>query len=181
MVAMKIEKIVIKAVIITTSLFLACWIFVSNGYRFKGIYTSQIITSLFILSSVFFYYFFLIRMTIKKLIACILLLPLLAMGIFSLPIGLFSYTNSFKVNDKYQLVIRSGAPMSCGQHIVLSETKFFLLYKDVYRLKTACLSGISKIETVVFDNKHAEFKIYHDKNSGNESPYSYKVENKNFW
>jgi ABC-2 type transport system permease protein len=104
---------------------------------------------------------------------------LLVVGIYTLLVG--QSLNEFDINDKTKIIVTTGDFFSCGEQIYIAQTKFGLFDKVVHYESSLCLSGIKKIETVIFDNKHAEFLIYHDTKLDSENPYKYDVERENGW
>lgn len=170
----KTEKVVIRLLLIFTALLLILFVFYFNGYHIKGKYTFPIIILIFIGCLVAYYVF--IKNTIRKILMVILLIPLLALGIYTL---IFSQTlNEFDVNDNTKIIVTSGDPLSCGELIYITKTKFVVFNKEIIYESSLCLRGIEKIETVKFNDEQAEFLIFHDKTIDSENPYRYVVDRK---
>ena len=53
--------------------------------------------------------------------------------------------------------------------------------REIFHESNLCLRGIRKIEIVDFNEKRADFLIYHNGELDSENPYKYEIENKNVW
>lgn len=82
----------------------------------------------------------------------------------------------FEMNDNYNVEVRVGGFLACGESLVITESKFGILDKQKYVGNNSCVTGINKIETLDFKENKAEFLIYHDGNTEFENPYRYQVE-----
>lgn len=167
----KTEKAIIVISIISTLLFLTSIFFESNGYRLKGIYTFPTIGFLFITSTILF--FALCKNTKKKIIEVFLLSPLLVISIFTLLFG--RVQREFKVNESTKIAVVSGGLLSCGEGIRVTQSKLIIFDKEILNETHLCLVGIYKIETVRFDDVHAEFLIFHNGEHDSENPYKYET------
>jgi hypothetical protein len=79
------------------------------------------------------------------------------------------------------IVISREGFLACGEIIRLTTSKFCIFDKELIYDSNQCLRGISKIETVEFNNKQAKFLIYHNGEMDSENPYHYEIENRNMW
>lgn len=173
----KTQKVIVRLLVVTTILFLTVLIFAFNGYKLKGKYTFLIISLTFIGLTII--YFALFKNTGKKVITVFLLTPVLVVCIFTFIFG--KILKEFKINDNLKIIVTTGGPLSCGELIYITRTKFGLFDQEVHYESSLCLRGIEKIETVKIDDKHAEFLIYHNGEYDSENPYKYDVERKNVW
>ncbi len=174
----KMEKVIVKLLVVVTILFLTILVFAFNGYRLKGQYTSLTISLTFIGLTLIYFALFK-NTTTKMLITTFIMTPLLVVSIFTLLFG--QVLKKFDINDNTKVIVTTGGFLSCGELIYITQTKFRLFDKEVLYESSLCLRGIEKIETVKIDDKHAEFLIYHDKELDSENPYKYDVERKNDW
>ena len=175
---LKTGKVIAKMLVAATILFLIFSIFAFNGYRLKGQYTFVAIDLAFIGLTIV--YFALFKNTkFKILITIFILMPLLALGIFTL---LFGRTlKEFDIEDNTKIIVTTGGFLSCGELIYITQTKLGLFDKEVHYESSLCLRGIEKIEVLKIDDGHAEFLIYHNREINPENPYKYDVERKNSW
>ena len=173
----KTEKVIVKIFIASTILFLTYTIFDFNSYRLKGLYTFTVICFTFIISTVIFYS--IVKNTEIKILTVFLTIPLIIYIIFY-GVLFGRVLNQFNINDSLKITVTSGGLLSCGETIKITQSKFGIFDKEVYK-DEPCLLGIEKIETLIIDDTHAEFLIYHDKKLDSENPYKYIVERKNLW
>lgn len=173
----KVEKVVIRILIASTILFIMVAIFEFNGYRLKGFYTSTILTVTFLASAIL--YFILFKNTIKKILTILPLTLLLLMSIFLLLAG--RLVCEVQIDNKNKLSVTKGGFMACGESYHITQTKFLIFDKYIFHINDLCLLGTKKIEIIKFDNKHAEFLIYHNGEYDSENPYKLNIERKNGW
>ena len=171
----KAKKVIVKMLIISAFLFLIVTIFEFNRLRIKGLYTFSIIGLAFIVSS--FLYFSIFKNTIKKMLIFFLITPILILSFFTLMFG--RTLHEFNINEKYKIAVTRGGFMTCPEHIIITQTKFMFFDQEVYHDGNICLTGIWKIETVYFNERKAEFLIYHDREMDSENPYKYEVNDEN--
>src|SRR5688572_28308346 len=91
----KVEKVILRILIVSTILYLTFTIFDFNGYKLKGHYTFQIRCLIFITSTIL--YFSLFKNTKKKILTAFLLTPLIVLSILTLLIG--RVVNEFRIDD----------------------------------------------------------------------------------
>lgn len=173
----KIEKVIVRILIITSTIFLTFTIFDLNGLRLKGIYTLPTIGLTFIISALL--YFGGVKNTKKKIVTVILITPLIVLSIFTLLFG--RVLKEFEINDTYKIAVSTEGFLSCGEHIELTKTKFGIFNEEIYHTSNLCLTGITKIETLNFSHRQAVFLVYHNGVMDSENPYKYKIENKKVW
>jgi len=173
----KIEKVVVRMLIATTILFLTFGVFGLYGYSLKGLYTFSTISWTFIVSTILFFALF--KNTRRKILTAFLLTPLVVLSILTLILGQLVYEQ--KIDETNKITVTTGGFLACGEIINITQTKFGLFDKQVFHIGDLCLIGITKIETIKLDDKHAEFLIYHNGKMDSENPYKYDVERKNGW
>ncbi|MBK9328515.1 MAG: hypothetical protein IPM95_04200 [Sphingobacteriales bacterium] len=173
----KVEKVIVRILIAATILFLTFGIYGLNGYSLKGLYTFSIITWTFIISTILFFTLF--KNTRRKILTAFLLTPLLVVGGLTLILGQLVYERQLDENNR--ISVTTGGFLACGEIINITQTRFGIFDKQVFHIGDLCLLGITKIETIKLDNKHAEFLIYHNGQLDSENPYKYDVERKNGW
>ena len=163
--------------IATTILFLTFGVFGLYGYSLKGLYTFSTISWTFIVSTILFFALF--KNTRRKILTAFLLTPLVVLSILTLILGQLVYEQ--KIDETNKITVTTGGFLACGEIINITQTKFGLFDKQVFHIGDLCLIGITKIETIKLDDKHAEFLIYHNGKMDSENPYKYDVERKNGW
>jgi ABC-2 type transport system permease protein len=173
----KIEKVVLRLLIISTILFLIFVVFEFSGYKLKGLHTFSTISWTFIISTILFFALF--RNTKKKILTGLLLIPLVILSILTLIHGQVVYEK--KIDESNKISVTTGGFLACGEIINITQTRFGVFDKQVFHINNLCLIGINRIETVKLDDKHAEFLIYHDGQQDSENPYKYDVERNNVW
>lgn len=173
----RVEKVVVRILIVTTILFLTFGIFELNGYSLKGLYTFSTISWTFIVSSIA--YFVIFKNTKKKILTAFILTPLLVVASLTLILGQLVYER--QLDENYRITVSTGGFLACGEIINITQTRFGIFDKQVFHIGDLCLLGITKIETIKLDDKHAEFLIYHNGKLDSENPYKYDVERKNGW
>ena len=173
----KVEKVVVKMLIATTFLFLTFGILEVYGYSLKGLYTFSTITWPFIVSTMLFFALF--KNTRRKILTVFLLTPLLVSSILTFIFGQLVYER--KIDEKNRISVTTGGFLACGEIINITQTSFVIFDKQVFHIGDLCLLGITKIETIKLNDKHAEFLIYHNGKLDSENPYKYNVERKNGW
>ena len=105
--------------------------------------------------------------------------PLLVLGILTFILGQLVYER--KLDEDNRISVTTGGFLACGEIINITQTRFVIFDKQVFHIGDLCLLGITKIETIKLDDKHAEFLIYHNGQLDSENPYKYDVERKNGW
>ncbi|MDY2588533.1 hypothetical protein [Winogradskyella aquimaris] len=173
----KTEKIITRIVFYTTIIFLILILLSLIGIRFKGLYTNRIIGLTFLVSSLF--YFATKKNTRNKIISIVFLFPLILAGFY------FQFFNqnlgTYKVNDELNIKISQEGFLACGEIIRLTKSTLLIFEKELIYDSNQCLRGIDRIETSEFNDKRAEFLIYHNGEMDSENPYHYEIENKNVW
>ncbi len=173
----KMEKVVGRILIVATILFLTFGIFRLNGYSLKGLYSFSTISWTFIVSTIA--YFVVFKNTKKKILTAFILTPLLVVAGLTLILGQLVYER--QLDENFRITATTGGFLACGEIINITQTRFRIFDKQVFHIGDICLLGITKIETVKLDEKHAEFLIYHNGQLDSENPYKYEVERKNGW
>ena len=187
----KFEKVIKKISFYSLIGILICVVLLVFEYRLKGKYTTSIIGLTFLLSTILL--FGLTKKNLIKIFSGVLTIPILVFGIlgsFS-QIGLvFFYLITlpfqspiakFEINKNYNVEVRIGGFMACGESLVITKSKFGILDKQQYVGNNACVTGINKIETKEFKENNVEFLIYHNGKTEFENPYKYQPEIKNIW
>ncbi|WP_338731401.1 hypothetical protein [Mangrovimonas cancribranchiae] len=173
----KTEKIIARIVLYTTLIFLILILLSLVGITFKGQYTNTIIGLTFLISSLI--YFATNKNTRNKIISIVILFPLILVGFY------FQFFNqnlgTYKVNDELNIKISQEGFLACGEIIRLTKSKLLIFEKELIYDSNQCLRGIDRIETIEFNDKRAEFLIYHNGEMDSENPYHYEIENKNVW
>jgi ABC-2 type transport system permease protein len=173
----KTEKVILRILIVSTFLFLTLTIFEYNGYRLKGNYTFSAIGLTFIISALL--YFAIFKNTKKKILTIFLITPLIVLSIVSLLF--WRVIKEFRINNQYKIEVTKYGRALLGEQLAITESRYIIFSKEIHHMENVCLSGISRIEIITFDNKQAEFLIYHNAEWDSENPYKYRVENKNLW
>ena len=173
----KTEKIIARIVFYATLIFLILILLSFVGIRFKGHYTNTIIGLTFLISSLI--YFATNKNTKIKIISIVILFPLILLGFY------FQFFNqnlgTYKVNDELNIKISEEGFLACGEIIRLTKSRLLIFEKELIYDSNQCLRGINRIETIEFNDKRAEFLIYHNGEMDSENPYRYEIENKNVW
>ncbi|GGD36377.1 hypothetical protein GCM10011343_27800 [Flavobacterium orientale] len=86
-----------------------------------------------------------------------------------------------KIDETNKISVSTNGFLACGEIINITQTRFGIFDKEVFHSDNLCLIGINKIEIIKFDDKHAEFLIYHNGLNDSENPYKYDLERKNVW
>ncbi len=173
----KAEKSITQILILATVIFLVLTTLMFYGYKLKGIYSNPTVGVVFILISLL--YFAVVQNTKRKIIAVVLLTPLILLSLLTLLFGRTIY--EVKTPDNYKIQVSTGGIMSCGELIHLTKSKFVIFDKEVIYESNLCLRGIKRIEVISFDQDSAEFLIYHNGKIEPENPYNYRVKNINQW
>ena len=173
----KTEKVIKRILIASTVLLLIFLTFEINGYKLKGLYTFTMIGLTFIISSLI--YFTIFKNTKKKIMIVFLLTPLIVLSIFITVSNKTIYKNA--INEKYNIEIREGGFLACGETLKITEPKFGIFDKEVFHESSLCLQGVNKIKVLKFDKKLSKLLIYHNGDMNSENPYLYKMELKNVW
>lgn len=168
----KLEKIITQISNYSLIGFLVCLIFLFFDLRFKGNYTNLIITLIFIFSQLLL--FGIAKNTPSKIIRVVLVTPVIIMALFTLFIGQV-ILEKYQINDLYNIETRTSGFLGCGEVIGITETKFVIFDKTIFQ-GNVCLTEISKIETILFDESRVEFLIYHNGGMDSENPYKYEVD-----
>lgn len=173
----KTEKIISRILIYATLIFAILTLLSFVGIRLKGFYTNTIIGLTFLISSLI--YFATKKNTKNKIISIVILFPLILIGLY------FQFFNqnlgTYKVNDELNIKVSQEGFLACGEIIRLTKTKLLIFEKELIYDSSQCLRGIDRIETIEFNDKRAEFLIYHNGEMDSENPYHYEIENKNVW
>lgn len=69
---------------------------------------------------------------------------------------------TYKVNDELNIKISQEGFLACGEIIRLTKSKLLIFEKELIYDSNQCLRGIDRIETIEFNDKRAEFLIYHN-------------------
>lgn len=171
---LKFERIITKLLILATVIFLVSLILLFYDFKIKGLYSNFIVGAIFILISLI--YFSVIKNTKRKILTVLILTPLIFLSSYTL---LFVQTNYEKrLTDNLMISTSIRGFLSCGEHIIISETKYGIFDKEIYHDGNLCLINIEQIEIKRFDKDSAIFLIYHDGEMDSENPYLYEIENK---
>jgi len=173
----RVEKVVVRILIAATMLFLTFGIFRLNGYSLKGLYTFSTISLTFIVSTIAYFVSF--KNTKKKILITVIFTPLLVAACLTLILGQLVYER--QLDENYRISVTTGGFLACGEIINITQRRFRIFDKQGFHFGAPCLLGITKIETIKLDDKHAEFLIYHNGQMDSENPYKYEVERKNGW
>jgi ABC-2 type transport system permease protein len=173
----KTEKAVIQILTIISITFIILTVLMFNGFKLKGLYSNSIIGIIFILISLM--YFALVKISRRKILIVILLIPMILVSLFTLIFG--QKIAEYRINDTYRIDVTIGGFLACGENISLTKPAFVIFDKEIFHESSLCLRGIKKIEIVDFNEKRAEFLIYHSGEFDSENPYKYEIENKNVW
>lgn len=173
----KVEKVIVRILILATIMFLTFGAFELYGYSLKGHYTFSTITWTFITSTILFFAFF--KNTRRKILTVFLLTPILVVAGLTLILGQPLYER--QLDERNKISVTTGGFLACGEIIHIKQTRFGIFDKEVFLIDNLCLTGINKIETVKLDDKQAEFLIYHNGEYDSENPYRFEVERKNSW
>ncbi|SFS96383.1 ABC-2 type transport system permease protein [Zhouia amylolytica] len=173
----KTEKIITRIVFYATIIFLILILLSFFGIRFKGLYTNTIIGLTFLISSLF--YFATKKNTRNKIKSIVILFPLILAGLY---LQFFNQNlGTYKVNDELNINISQEGFLACGEIIRLTKSRLLIFEKELIYDSNQCLRGIDRIEMIEFNDKRAEFLIYHNREMDSENPYPYEIENKNVW
>ncbi|WP_188363217.1 hypothetical protein [Flavobacterium orientale] len=172
-----VEKLIGRILIASTILFLIVMILEFNGYKLKGLYSFSTIGWTFIVSTILFFALF--KNTKKKMLTVFLLIPLIVLSILTLILRQVVYQQ--KIDETNKISVSTNGFLACGEIINITQTRFGIFDKEVFHSDNLCLIGINKIEIIKFDDKHAEFLIYHNGLNDSENPYKYDLERKNVW
>lgn len=174
---LNLERIVTKLLILVAVIFLVSLILLVYGLKLKGLYSNFIVGAIFIFISLI--YFSVFKNTKRKILIALILTPLIFLSSYTLLFVRTNYEN--KVTDNLKISASTRGFLSCGEHIIISETKYGIFDKEIYHDGNLCLINIEHIENKRFDNDSAVFLIYHDGKMDSENPYLYEIENKNVW
>jgi len=166
----KTEKVIVKMLFISTILWLTFTILQFCGYRLKGHYSFLVIGLVFIVLTLI--YFALFKNTKKKILTVFLFSSLLFVSVFILLS--VQVLKEFRIDESKKIIVTEGGLLSCGETIQITESKFGLFDKEIH-YKNFCLQGIEKIEVLKFNDKYAEFLIYHNGEMNSENPYKYEI------
>ncbi|MBK7639613.1 MAG: hypothetical protein IPJ22_06095 [Bacteroidetes bacterium] len=158
-------------------MFLTFAIFKYFDFIIKDLFTASIISWFFIVSTISFFVIF--KNSMKKILLVLLLIPFIVFNIFSLNVDQPIFEQ--ELDEINKITVTKDGFLECGEIIYISQSKLGIFDKKVFQFNNLCLKGINKIETVKFDEKHAEFLIYHDGEYDSENPYKFEVERKNKW
>jgi len=168
----RLERFISKLAIFFIIVYLINVIFLFNDYKLKGTNTYKVIFSAFIISTLLF--FGIVKNSWAKLLKALILIPLIAIGYFAFVF--YVEVDTYKINDKYQIDVSNGGFLSCGELIIISESKFIFFIKRIFFENSLCLSGVNNIEVVEWKNNSGTFLIYHDGERDSENPYKYNVQ-----
>lgn len=148
-----------------------------NAYHLKGLYTS--ISIVFLLYILCILYFCLIKITRKKLITVVILIPVLVIASLRFIFGKVIYNHL--INDNHKIQVIEGGILACGETIQLSKTAFFIFDKELHTTSAICLWGISKIEVLEYTNQKLILLIYHNGKGEKDNPYRYEIKKDKEW
>ncbi len=180
----KFENILLKVVLISFFGLIFCLILMSNEYQLKGRYTTYIIGLSFGLSTMLL--FGLTKKLVLKIFTGLIAIPAIILGIMTIfwrgTILFFFilYTifqpplAKFKINEFYNMEVKEGGFKSCGESIHFTKSIYGILDKQIYVSNNACVIGIYRIETLVFNTKEYDFLIFHDGTFDKANPYRFK-------
>lgn len=175
--SLKLEKIILRTLILTTVMFLISTTFLFFEYRLIGLHSNLIIGLTFIISC--FLFFSIVKNSTKKIITVFVLTPLILISIYTFLIGETLYEK--KINNAYTIKTSIGGFLTCGENIKITKSKFLIFEKAVFKDNSLCLKGIYKIDLIEITDNHVELLIYHDGEMDSENPYIYEIVNKNVW
>ncbi|WMI68203.1 hypothetical protein [Mangrovimonas sp. YM274] len=173
----KTEKMISRIVLISSLSFLILVLLSFIEIKLKGLYTNSIIGLTFLISSLI--YIATKKNTKNKMVSIVFLFPLILVSLY------FQFFNknlgTYKINDELNIKISQEGFLACGEIIRLTKSSLLIFEKELIYDSSQCLRGINRIETIEFNDKRAEFLIYHNGEMDSENPYHYEIENKNVW
>jgi ABC-2 type transport system permease protein len=173
----KVEKITVRILLVATILLLTTIFLDFNGYKLKSNLAFRIIGLSFIIST--FIYFAIFKNTREKIWKIIFLTVLIIVSLMNQV--LYEKLGSYEIADELNMTVSREGFLACGEIIRITKSEFGIFEKELFYDSNQCLIGITKIETVEFNENGAEFLIYHNGIYDNENPYKYEIENKNVW
>ena len=96
-----VEKAINRVLIITTATFIVLTILVFCGYKLKGVYSNPIIGVIFITTTIL--YFVLVKSTKRKLLAVVIIMPLILTSLIMLSFSRTIYES--KIADGYKIKV----------------------------------------------------------------------------
>ena len=173
----RLEKILFPLLIVCSLLNLGLITLLFNTYHLKGYYTS--ISIVFCLYLLCILYFCLIKITGKKIITIVILIPVLVIASLQFIFGKVVY--NLPINDNHKIQVVEGGILACGETIQLSKTAFFIFDKELHTTSALCLWGISKIEVLEYTDQKLILLIYHNGKGEKDNPYRYEIEKDKEW
>lgn len=116
----KLEKVIAGMLITTSFIWLIVIILIFNDYRIKGIYSTLILYMTFIISNVLFFIF--LKNTKKKLLAVLIMTPLIFLTIFLSIFG--QVIANYRINSDYKIEVSRGGFLGCGEVIKITKSEF---------------------------------------------------------
>jgi len=166
----EIEKNISLVLLSSLLLNLTIIVLFFNDIKIKGFYTNSIIGITFIITCLIF--FTIVRNNWKKLLKVILLIPIIALTLFTL---FFSQSIAkFKINQDYNIQIVNRGFLGCGESLKIFKTKYFIFEKVIQNKNNLCVQGIYDIKTTKFNEEQAEFLIFHNGKFESENPVKFK-------
>lgn len=173
----KSEKTIIKLLVVSSSFFVITMVLDFLGYRLKGLYSTSIIATVFLFSTVIFFAVF--KNTTRKFSISLILIPILFLALLTL-----MFENGRKevvVDDKTKIITSASGFFSCGETLQITQSSYGIFDKEVYKDDELCLSGIERVEIVSINDKLIDLFIYHDRVMNSENPYKCFVERNGNW
>ncbi|MFD2697788.1 hypothetical protein ACFSQ0_07265 [Mesonia sediminis] len=172
--SIKIEKKI--SIILLSSLLLniTSIALIFNDIKIKGFYTNSIIGIIFIITCLLF--FAIVNNNWKKILIVVILIPVIALTLITL---FFSQSIAkFQINRDYSIEVRNGGLLSCGETIHIYKTNNLFFDEIVQNKNDLCVYGIYDIKTTHFDNKEAQFLIFHNEKLDSENPIKLELKRK---
>ncbi len=187
----KLERVIKKVSFYSFIGVLICLFLLVFDFRLKGKYTVSIIGLTFLISTILL--FGLTKKNLTKVLSGILTILVFIFGVLSsfwlMGLVFFHLITmlfqppfvKYQINKTHNVEVREGGFMACGESLVITKSQYGILDKQKYIGNSFCVTGISKIETLEFNENEIEFLIYHDGKTEFKNPYRYKPEIKNVW
>jgi len=164
--SIEIEKKISIVLLSSLLLNIISLVLILNDIKFKGFYTNSIIGIIFIITCLLF--FTIVDNNWKKILKVILLIPVIAITLIT--VFLSQQIAKFQINQEYNIEVRSGGLLSCGETIHICKTDILFFDKVVHNKNDLCVYGVYDIRTTHFNNEKAQFLIFHNEKLDSENP-----------